>query len=217
MRLLVGFVVLVSIAAGLVLPAAADAPRGKLRLVRLSDAGPGFLTYDGDAGFDPRRRDWPVSLIFAGRANVATVKAGLRRVGFERRGEPRWLGYRARGEGVRFDGDRGLKTRCDAHGTDVHVRVYAPAEVDHFADPQFGSFVIATAHLDRADGCGTPPKLFGFSEVAEARVARAVRRLGWTVRADLLPLGNSEPYRRDVSDSAHVWLSDGRATLVTLP
>jgi hypothetical protein len=37
------------------------------------------------------------------------------------------------------------------------------------------------------------------------------------VKRDELDLGNAEPYRRDVADSAHVWWSDGRATLITVP
>jgi hypothetical protein len=37
------------------------------------------------------------------------------------------------------------------------------------------------------------------------------------VRPDRLALGNPEPYRRDIGDSAHVWWSDGRATLIAVP
>jgi hypothetical protein len=32
-----------------------------------------------------------------------------------------------------------------------------------------------------------------------------------------LDVGNAEPYRRDVADSAHVCWNDGRATLITVP
>jgi hypothetical protein len=37
------------------------------------------------------------------------------------------------------------------------------------------------------------------------------------VRADHLDLRNAEPYRRDLTDTAHVWLNDGRAIVVTVP
>ncbi|MBI5104434.1 MAG: hypothetical protein HZB46_05510 [Solirubrobacterales bacterium] len=199
-------------------PASADTPGRAPTLVRLSERGPAFLAYDGTPDFRAAGRDWPVSIVFAGAATVPKVKAALRSVGFTRRGEIRFLAYRVGASSPRFDGDRGLKTACDANGTDVHVRLYAPSRTDRFQDPEYGSVVIATAHLDRADGCSTPPKLFGFSEEAEGRIAGlAARRLRWRVRPDHLDLGNAEPLRRDVRDSAHVWWSDGRATLITVP
>src|SRR3954454_9852845 len=141
------------------LPAAADAPRGDPRLIRLSDRGPAFLAYDGTPDFAERGRDWPVSLVFAGHASVGKVKRGLRRLGFTRRGHLEYLGYRVGAQGPRFDGDRGLKTPCDGAGTDVHVRLYAPSATDRFTDPEYGDVVIGTAHLDRADVCGTPPTM----------------------------------------------------------
>ena len=210
-------VALAALTSVLALPATAEAPSASSSaLARLSDRGPSFATYDGDVSFDQRGRDWPVVLVFAGNATVGKVKAGLRKAGYTRGGHVQYLGYTAGHGGARFDGDHGLKTRCDANGTDVHLRIYAPAPADHFADPEFGSFVVATAHLDRADGCGKPPKLFGFSEIAEARIAAAARRRGWTVSPNRIPLGNAEPYRRDTTDRTHLWLSDGRATLVTV-
>ena len=99
-------------------------------LVRLSPQGPSFAPYDGTPALGAQGRDWPVSLIFAGHATVAKVKRALRTVGFTRLGESRWLGYGAPGGAVRFDGDRGLKTACDANGTDVHLRLYAPPGAD---------------------------------------------------------------------------------------
>jgi hypothetical protein len=162
-------------------------------------------------------RDWPVSLVFAGHASVATVKKELRAVGLVRSGHTRYLAYRAPDGTIRFDGDNGLKTACDANGTDVHVRLYAPTATDRFVDPLFGSVVLGTAHLDRADGCSVPPTTFGFSEVAEQRVASLLGRRGWRVQPDRLALENSEPYRRQLVDPAHVWWSDGRATLITVP
>jgi hypothetical protein len=185
--------------------------------VRLSDAGPAFLAYDGDAGFDRRRSDWPVSLVFAGNASVGKVKRGLSQLGLTRTGHTRYLAYRVGSQSARFDGDRGLKSACDRSGTDVHVRLYAPTATDRFIDPEYGSVVVGTAHLDRADGCSVPPRLFGFSEAAERRVGELLSRRGWRVQPDRLDLGNAEPYRRDISDPAHVWLSNGRATLITVP
>jgi hypothetical protein len=187
------------------------------RMVRTSETGPAFLGYDGNPGLGSGQRDWPVSLVFAGRATVGKVKDALRRVGLTRRGLTQYLAYRRPGGGVRFDGDRGLKTACDQAGTDVHVRLYAPAEVDRFTDPELGSFVVATTHLDQHDNCGTGPPRFGFSAAAEERIAQLARRLGWRVQRDALALGNAEPYRRDVRDPAHIWFDDGRASLIWVP
>jgi hypothetical protein len=196
----------------------ADAPRADPELIRLSDAGPSFMAYDGTASLDRGARDWAVSLIFTGHATVGKVKRALRGVGFTHSGRPSYLPYRAPPGGLRFDGDRGVKTGCDPQGTDLHLRLYAPSATDRFVDPEYGDVVVATAHHDRGDGCGHPPALFGFSESAEQRIADIVsRRLGWQVRPDHLALGNPEPYRRDIGDSAHVWWSDGRATLIAVP
>jgi hypothetical protein len=199
------------------LPAIADAPTRQPLFVRLSERGPAFFAYDGDPSFDRRKRDWPVSLVFAGHATVGKVKQALGRLGFTHRGHTQYLGYRVDPHGARFDGDRGLKTGCDQNGTDVHVRLYAPTATDRFDDPDYGGVVVGTTHLDRADGCRVPPRLFGFSEVAEQRVGMLVHGLGWRVEPDRLDLGNAEPYRRDMSDPVHIWLANGRATLVTVP
>jgi hypothetical protein len=158
-----------------------------------------------------------VSLIFAGNATVPRVKRRLRAVGLTRKGLVTYLGYRENGLRLRFDSDHGLKTRCDRNGSDVHVRLYAPSATNRFADPKYGSVVVATTHIDRADGCSVPPKLYGFSEVAERRVGTLLARSGWRVERDRVPLGNDEPYRRAVADPAHVWWGDGRATLIHVP
>jgi hypothetical protein len=159
-----------------------------------------------------------VSLVFAGHATVGKVKRALRTLGFTRLGERRWLAYRAPDGSVRFDSDRGLKTACDANGTDLHLRLYAPPRTDHFSNPALGAFVVATVHLDRGEGCGPPPRLFGFSEEAEGRVADVVaRRLSWRVQRDRIALGNAEPFRRDIAVPNHLWWSDGRATLIRVP
>lgn len=218
MRLrLVGILLSAVVAAAATLPAVADAPAQRPTFLRLSEQGPAFLAYDGGASFDRRALDWSVSLIFAGHASVSNVKHALRGLGFTRTGHTRYLAYRVGRASARFDGDRGLKTACDRSGTDVHVRLYAPTATDRFLDPEYGSVVVGTAHLDRADGCSVPPTLFGFSERAEQRIGALVRSLGWRVEPDRLDLGNAEPYRRDVTDPAHIWLADGRATLITVP
>ncbi|MDX6689806.1 MAG: hypothetical protein QOG15_1263 [Solirubrobacteraceae bacterium] len=211
-------VVAVAVTATMALPAAADPPRASPKLIRLSEHGPAFLAYDGTPDLGAAGRDWPVSLIFSGHATVGKVKAALRRLGYTRSGHTRYLAYRTASGRVQLDADRGLKTACDAAGTDVHVRLYAPPSTDHFTDPEYGSVVVGTAHLDRADGCATPPAMFGFSEQAEQRIGQVLsQRLGWRVEPNRLALGNAEPYRRDIADSAHVWWSDGRATLIHVP
>ena len=201
--------------------AAASALRpaaGAPALVRLSPRGPAFAAYDGTPALGPTGRDWPVSLVFTGHATVGSVKRALRAAGFGHVGERRSLAYGGPGGTVRFDSDRGVKTACDSNGTDVHLRLYAPPGADHFTDPRFGSVVVATAHLDRGESCTTPPRLFGFSEEAERRVADALaRRVGWRVQHDAVALGNPEPYRRDLAAPDHVWWSNGRATLIRVP
>jgi hypothetical protein len=194
-----------------------DASRSPPRLIRLSQGGPEFFNYDGEANPETTGRDWPVSLIFVGNARVRKVKHALRAVGLTRTGLVTYLGYRLRGGRLRFDRDRGLKSHCDRNGSDVHVRLYAPGPANRFIDPKYGSVVVGTTHFDRADGCSVPPTMFGFSELAERRVGRLLARHGWRVQLDRLALGNDEPYRRDVTDPAHVWWGDGRATLITVP
>jgi hypothetical protein len=200
-----------------VTPSGGDIARRAPVLVRLSDGGPQFLNYDGGIGLREDQRDWPVSLVFHGNATIGKVKHALRAAGLTRRGNVEYLAYRTDGATLRLDGDRGLKTRCDANGSDLHVRLYAPTVTDRFVDPEFASVVIGTAHVDHSDGCSSPPKAFGFSEDAEQRVATLVARRGWQVQRNRLVLGNDEPYRRDVEDPAHVWWSDGRATLIEVP
>jgi hypothetical protein len=200
-------------------PAAAvvAAPTSPL-LVRLSPGGPSFAPDDGTSTLGPVSRDWPVSLIFSGHATVAKVKRALRTLGFTHSGERRWLAYRDAGGTIRFDGDRGLKTATDANGTDVHLRLYAPAATDHFSDPRFGDVVAASVHLDHGEGSAPGPALFGFSEQAEQRVADAVAsKLGWQVQRNRVALGNAEPYRRDLAAPDHLWWNNGRATLISVP
>jgi hypothetical protein len=198
-------------------PQSFDIARDPPRFLRLSDAGPSFLAYDGDPALGQSGRDWPVSLVFTGNASITRVKTALRAAGLTRSGHTRYLAYRNADGTIRFDGDRGLKGACDANGTDTHVRLYAPTATDRFVDPEFGSVVLGTVHLDRADGCSVQPTMFGFSEQAEARVAALLADRGWRVQADRLALGNAEPYRRELIDPAHVWWSDGRATVISVP
>jgi hypothetical protein len=197
---------------------AVAATPGVPRLIRLSPGGPTFAPYDGTQALGPAGRDWPVSLVFTGHATISKVKRALRTVGFTHLGEQRWLAYRAPGGSVRYDTDRGLKTAHDANGTDVHVRLYAPLGLDHFVDPRYGHVVVATVHLDRGEAPAPPPRLFGFSEEAERRVADTLAgRLGWKVQRDHFALGNSEPFRHDLAAPDHVWWSDGRATAIGVP
>jgi hypothetical protein len=194
-----------------------DVARRTPVLVRLSDPGPEFLSYDGGLNLDDQQRDWPVALVFTGGATVAKVKRALRSAGLTRRGLVKYLAYRTAGGPLRLDGDRGLKTHCDPNASDIHVRLYAPTVGDRFVDPEFGSVVVGTVHVDHADGCGSRPQSYGFSEDAEQRVATLLSDQGWQVQRNALALDNGEPYRRDVEDPAHIWWSDGRATLIDVP
>jgi hypothetical protein len=188
------------------------------QLVRLSPGGPSFAPYDGTQALGPAGRDWPVSLVFTGHATIARVKRALRTVGFTHTGESRSLAYGAPGGSVRYDTDRGLKTPRDANGTDVHVRLYAPPGLNHFSDPRYGDIVVATVHLDRGESPAAPPRLYGFSEEAERRVADTLAgRLGWKVQHDHFALGNAEPFRHDLAAPDHVWWSNGRATAISVP
>jgi hypothetical protein len=77
---------------------------------------------------------------------------------------------------------------------------------------------VATVHLDRGESPATGPRLFGFSEEAERRVADTLAaHLGWSVQRDRVALGNAEPYRRDLAAPDHLWWSNGRATQVNVP
>jgi hypothetical protein len=206
-----------AVAALAVAPGAGDVARQPPVLIRVSDGGPEFLNYDGRPTLRADQRDWPISLVFTGNATIASVKSALRAAGLKRRGSIEYLAYQLDGATLRLDSDRGLKTRCDANKSDIHVRVYAPTVTGRFVDPEFGSVVVATTHVDHADGCGSPPKSFGFSEDAEQRVATLLASQGWRVHRNELAIDNAEPYRRDVEDPAHVWWSDGRATRVEVP
>ena len=99
------------------------------------------------------------------------------------------------------------------------MRLDALPGADHSTDPRFGSVVVATVpNLDHGEGSVPGPGVFGFSEEAERRVADVVAtRLGWRVRRDGVALGNAEPYRRDLAAPDHLWWSDGRATLISVP
>lgn len=200
-------------------PSAAFTATRPPRLLRLSDSGPAFFAQDGDPTLRRNGRDWPVSIVFSGAATIPKVKAALRGMGLVRRGHPRSLGYRLPRSGLlRFDGDTGLKTPCDGDATDLHVRLYAPPTIDRFVDPEFGTVVLATVHLDHVDGCGVGPLLFGFSERAERALGALIaRRLRWKVAVDELALGNGEPLRRDAADPGHVWLANGAATRIIVP
>jgi hypothetical protein len=197
---------------------AVAATPGAPQLVRLSPGGPGFAPYDGTQALGAAGRDWPVSLVFTGHATVAKVKRALRQVGFTHTGEQRWLAYDGPGATVRYDTDRGLKTGHDANGTDVHVRLYAPPGLGHFTDPRYGNVVVATVHLDRGEAPAAPPRLYGFSEEAERRVADTLAgRLGWRVQPNHFALGNAEPFRHDLAAPDHVWWGNGRATAISVP
>jgi|SRR5215207_35122 len=191
---------------------------------------PAFVTPPGTAGFsvanydfnDPsvgtNNADWPVNLIFTGRATVAKVKAALGRT-FPWPGSIEWGVPRTTAGITLPDPDAGRKSRlCSLLAPSVHYRLYAPLGTS-FPSTVLGSYVVGTAHLDLGE-CGRAP-VFGWSEDAEARVAHVAQALGWRIGPSI-PMLNPEPDRWEGPPTErfpgnHFWQSDGLATQVVVP
>ena len=157
--------------------------------------------------------DWPISLIFYGRADVERVKAlfGGGRIA------TRKYAVFDDGTGPYWNADRGVKMRVRFEGPDgpdgdsLHVRVFAPPR-GYFEGPEpWGRYVIATVHLDF-----NPPfdNVCGCSEDAERLALEMAERRGYRVVPHGLDLANAETFR---VRKGHYRQSDGYAGLVHIP
>lgn len=203
-------------------PAFATTTSQEVQYRSLVSGSNAFLNYDGGANTMSRSsRDWPIGLIFYNNAEIDRVKAFFQTAGFRRAGGIKYEGYKQAGRGRRrFDSDRGRKTECDEHSIDYHYRVYGPGSSDRFYEPgPWGYYVVASAHIDRFDGCGDERQAayFGYSERVEGFIADVARLGGWGVQEDRVNLGNYERLRHDREDRAHRWENDGRATTIRVP
>jgi hypothetical protein len=196
------------------------APHGATLVELPGSGGDLFANYDFNGpqiGADDA--DWPVGLVFTGNASVLKVKLALR-AAFPWPGSVEYGIVQEDAPAPLADADRGQKSRlCSLIAPSVHYRLYAPPD-GSFESPALGRYVIGTAHLDVGE-CGPSP-VFGWSEVAEARVAEAAARLGWSVQPDAFDLGNAEPARWEGPPTGgfpgnHLWLADGRATRIVVP
>ena len=154
--------------------------------------------------------DWPISVIFYGRATVDKVK---RLFGKRRLSTLKYVCYDD-GAGMAWAADRGVKTGVWFIGPDgpdedvLHLRVFAPPAGYFEGAGDWGHYVVATAHLDF-----NPPFDFscGHSEDAERRILRMAEAQGLAVFADYLNLSNAEAFR---VRRGYYWHSNGYASLV---
>ncbi len=197
-----------------------------IRYGHLSATGGLYYNYDGNAHKDRNGRDWPIGMIFYRNASYEKVRNIFDGDGFTRKGGTQWLGYKSNpGAERRFDGDKGRKTACDAHGADDHYRQYSPSNADRFYDPDYGFFVVASAHEDHDDGGGdcsqAKRKFFGFSEDVEERLHDLASAHGYAVKERYIGLGNKEVFRAEARRGSrapeHYWLNDGKATMIRVP
>jgi hypothetical protein len=181
-----------------------------------------FFTYD----FESRRAmpdncDWPVTIVFWGRATVTKVKTALSPslpiYGNEEYGCVRDLLGRKRG--FVWALDRGVKTLSLTRA--LHMRLYADAD-GSLSNATWGDYVIATTHYDLNELSANPT--FGMSEDAAAAIeALCVKVWGaGAVVADVVPLGNVEADRveqrpRGDGVESHSWQCDGFASMVYVP
>lgn len=170
--------------------------------------------------------DWPITLVFANNSNVNKIKQALRDpfgTGYNYGlGGSKMNGLVNNGNGWQWDTDGGMKTSMceEATKSDVfHYRVYAPPPpVDRLYNSQWGSFVVASTHIDHNE---CRPEIFGeywagYSERTEELVAfySTFAFLGKNVYQDSIWMGNKEPFRQQGS---HIWSNDGWATKVWVP
>ncbi|WP_214324601.1 hypothetical protein [Nonomuraea sediminis] len=148
--------------------------------------------------------DWPVDLIFTGRATINRVKNVVSGTLSLQGGVMyAWV------NGV-WDSDKGLKQHrgSTCQGDSYHFRVYAPPSTDQMYSNYYGYFVIATSHNDYNENC-----YGGYSyhnETDERWIAGLFSSHGYAVHPDSIYLNNYE-------NAGSLGYNDGWATEVVLP
>lgn len=161
--------------------------------------------------------DWPVTLMFAGHAEVDKVKNILGGA-FASTGNPMYDFTFDNGVGA-WDTDSGRKNphgSCSDHSKiDIHARFYADPRFDYDYDyNNFAYMLIATTHHDVEEGCSD--EWFGDSGWAEHQFV--VEYSSHPSQVDSIyennaDFGNFEgPYRWD--DSKHRYDNDGAASII---
>lgn len=196
---------------GAVAPASASTTT-TLQLVRYGHNS--FYSYDFDSQSAVATNvDWPVDMIFYGRASVSKVYS---KIGWSWSGSSEYMLINT-GSGATWVSAGGRKnTIC----TDTHYRLYAPA-AGYFTDPVLGHYVIATMHLDKNE-CGSSPT-YGWNETAETTLAKRATTV-WGAHAvqhdaTTLPDGTStSTLLNNVNETGwqgnHYFFNDGLPTLV---
>jgi len=173
-----------------------------------------FYSYDFDAQSAVATNvDWPVDMIFYGRASVSKVYS---KIGWSWSGSNEYMLINT-GSGATWVSAGGRKnTIC----TDTHYRLYAPA-AGYFTDPVLGHYVIATMHLDKNE-CGSSPT-YGWNETAETTLAKRATAV-WGAHAvqhdaTTLPDGTStSALLNNLNETGwqgnHYFFNDGLPTLV---
>jgi hypothetical protein len=203
-------------------PAAAAWSAANLGVV--SHGAQRFWNYDFEAAIvDGDACDWPVTIVFWGNASVAKVKQALGSK-LPIAGNEMYLCVTPDGRHKRYAmgwaADRGIKTLSFTRA--LHVRLYADAD-GSLTNGDWGSFVLATTHLDLNELSANPT--YGYSEQAAAEIeALCASAYGaGAVAADCVGLRNAEPDRTETAPNSkggtdtHVWQCDGMVTLVYVP
>jgi hypothetical protein len=134
--------------------------------------GDSFYNYDFDSqSASATNVDWPVDLVFWGKATVSKVYS---KIGYAYFGSDEYAQVND-GSGAVWVASAGRKNGFCAK-VDTHFRLYAPP-VGYFTNNVLGHYVIATAHLDKNECTSTPT--YGWNETAETHIAkRAVTAWG---------------------------------------
>lgn len=104
----------------------------------------------------------------------------------------------------------------------LHLRLYA-RRGDRSTNATWGNYVLCTTHFDNNELGQTSgaAKWYGMSESAALMVEDWFAAKGYAVSRDAFDMGNLEgdgvTGRLDLNDPAHIWQSDGRASLIRIP
>jgi hypothetical protein len=213
----IGFRLRVAALVGAVLVIAAAAGTAEANtttsLTRVQYRGDSFFNYDfNTAAVDAINVDWPVDIIFWGRASISKV---YRKIGWAWSGSNKYERVND-GTGAVWISSGGRKnTLC----TDTHFRLYAPS-IGYLKNPVLGHYVIATAHLDKNE-CGSSPT-YGWNETAEANVAARAATVWGTqaVQQDAATMPDGTPTLTLFQNAQtgwqgnHYFNNDGSPTLI---